>query len=390
MKREQLLFLSLMLGLLSGLNAQEPLYRKVGNSDENQGRFRNIELKGHTGTHLYSGNTLTTKLSSGYGALEFRYAWQSRDDEVWGKYGYPSYGIGFYSGFVGDPQVFGNPNALFAFINFPISRPARRNVFGISPSLGLTYNLQPFNPETNPLNDAIGARMAVYFSLNFGWAYKWTPEMDITYGIDFTHFSNGRTFTPNYGLNMFGVNLGLRYHYNTDQQRIDKQMYPDELLQSRFNRSVKTPNEVVPDNQSINTYFALGTVQTEQGAGTDTRYGVFAFVLDYQHKFNNMHSVSGGLDFFVDNSLKETNPNGDGKTSLVGIHGGYDFMFWRMTVLAHMGTYLTDNLGKDPLFLRPAIRYDINKWAFAQVGLKTIGFAADWVEFGIGFRPFRW
>ena len=65
-------------------------------------------------------------------------------------------------------------------------------------------------------------------------------------------------------------------------------------------------------------------------------------------------------------------------------------MFWSLTTLLHGGTYITDRLGKSDLFLRPAIRYDINKWAYAQVGLKTLGFAADWVEFGLGFRPFRW
>ncbi len=369
---------------------QNPLYTRSGEPTENAGRYRTLEIRGHSGGHMYGGETLTSKLESGYGALEVRFAWQSRDEEIWGKYGYPSYGVGFYSGFLGDPDVFGNPNALFSFINFPVSNPSRRNQFAIEPSLGLTYNLNPYDPENNPLNDAIGARMAVYFNLNFGWAYQWTPEMDITYGIDFSHFSNGRSFTPNWGLNMFGINVGLRYHYNAAQHRIDKSAYPESKLQNRYLRSRKTPNEKVSENNSLNLYGAIGTVQTEEGAGTDTRYGTVSLVLDYQHKFNNMHSVSVGVDYFVDNSLKETNPNQDGKTSLVGIHAGYDFMFWRFTTLLHGGTYITDNLGKDALFLRPAIRYNINKWAYAQVGLKTLGFAADWVEFGIGFRPFRW
>ena len=48
------------------------------------------------------------------------------------------------------------------------------------------------DPETNPTNDAIGSRVTVYFNLNFGWTYKWTKEMDIVYGIDFTHFSISR------------------------------------------------------------------------------------------------------------------------------------------------------------------------------------------------------
>ncbi|MDM9630295.1 acyloxyacyl hydrolase [Robiginitalea aurantiaca] len=373
-----------------GLFAQNPLYTKTGTESDNQGRFRTLEVRGHTGGHMYGGETLTSKLESGYGALEVRFAWQSRDEDIWGKYGYPSYGVGAYAGFLGDPDVFGNPNALFGFINFPISKPSRRNQFNIEPSLGLTYNLEPFDPENNPLNDAIGARMAVYFNLNFGWAYQWTPEMDITYGLDFSHFSNGRSFTPNWGLNMFGINVGMRYHYNADQHRVDREGYPQDKLQSRYLRSTKKPNEKVPENQSVNLYTALGTVQTEEGAGTDTRYGTFSLVLDYQHKFNNMHSVSAGLDYFVDNSLKETYPEGNGKNSLIGIHAGYDFMFWRITTLVHGGTYITEKLGKDALFLRPAIRYDLNKWAYAQVGLKTIGFAADWVEFGIGIKPFRW
>ena len=386
----KLLIYAFLLCFPIGLFSQNPLYSKVGDPADNQGRFRTLEIRGHTGGHMYGGETLTSKLESGYGALEVRYAWQSRDEDLWGKYGYPSYGVGLYAGFLGDPEIFGNPNAVFGFVNFPISNPTRRNQFNIEPSLGLTYNLEPFDPENNPLNDAIGARMAVYFDLNFGWAYRWTPDMDITYGIDFSHFSNGRSFTPNWGLNMLGINVGLRYHYNADQHKNYKGMYPEDRLQSRYMRSEKTPNVKVEKNQSVNVYFALGTVQTEEGAGTDTRYGTFSLVLDYQHKFNNMHSVSAGLDYFVDNSVKETYPEGDGKNSLVGIHAGYDFMFWRLTTLLHGGTYITDKLGKEDLFLRPAIRYNINKWAYAQVGLKTIGFAADWVEFGIGFRPFRW
>lgn len=384
------LFFALSISAVISMVAQNPLYTKTGDASENPGRFRTLEIRGHSGGHMYGGETLSSKLESGYGALEVRFAWQSRDEEIWGKYGYPSYGVGAYSGFLGDPEVFGNPNALFGFINFPVSRPSRRNQFAIEPSLGLTYNLEPFDPENNPLNDAIGARMAVYFNVNFGWAYRWTPEMDITYGIDFSHFSNGRSFTPNWGLNMFGLNVGLRYHYNADQHRVDKGIYPDQKLQSRYLRSPKTPNEKVEDNQSLNLYGAIGTVQTEEGAGTDTRYGTFSLVLDYQHKFNNMHSVSAGVDYFVDNSLKESYPEGDGKNSLIGVHAGYDFMFYRFTIVLHGGTYVTDKLGKDALFLRPAIRYDLNKWMYTQVGLKTLGFAADWVEFGIGIRPFRW
>ena len=388
MNRRLITGLIILLFSFSLVNAQSIDYESIKDS-LNFGRFRTIQITGHGGAHLYSGQTLNEQVAHGYGAINTKFAWQSKDPEVWGPYGYPSYGVGFYSGFVGDPQIFGNPNALYGFIRFPISNPSRRNEFAVEPSFGLTYNLNPFNPETNPLNDAIGGKMAVYFSVNFGFAYRWTRELDIVYGIDFTHFSNGRTYTPNYGLNMFGANLGLRYHFNADQKKVDRDIYTEKVIQSRYLRARKTPNKKLDKNQSINVYLALGTVQSTQDAGTKSRYGIFSGVLDYQYKFNNMHSASAGFDYMVDNSLAVDNPS-DPEKYMVGVHAGYDFMFWRLTVGVHIGQYLTDSRGKNSLYTRPSLRYDINDWMYAQVGLKTEGFAADWVEYGIGFRPFKW
>ena len=383
------LFLIILTYLIFPLQTHSQQSNGTNTAPLNEGRYRTISISGHGGGHLYSGQTLEDEVVSGYGAITVKYAWQSKDEEVWGPYGFPSYGVGLYSGFLGDPLIFGNPNAIYGFIRFPISNPSRRNEFAIEPSFGLTYNLNPFDPEENPLNDAIGASMAVYFSLDFGFAYKWTREMDIIYGLDFTHFSNGRSYQPNYGLNMLGLNLGLRYHFNADQRKVDKQLFPDELLQARYKRERRTANKKLEKNQSIIIHLALGTTQSDEDAGTDTRYGNFSGILDYQYKFNNMHGATAGFDYFVDNSLASDNPN-DPDKYLIGIHGGYDFMFWRFTIGVHMGAYLTDSRGKESYFVRPAFRYDISDRLFAQIGLKTNGFAADWVEWGIGFKPFRW
>ena len=129
--RNTILLFFLLPGLMS-LQAQEIDFEKVKDSF-NFGRFRTIQFQGHTGGHLYSGNSLQEKVVSGYGSLTFKFGWQSRDPEIWGKYGYPTYGFGFYAGFVGDPQIFGNPNAIYSWIRFPISKPNRRNEFAITP-----------------------------------------------------------------------------------------------------------------------------------------------------------------------------------------------------------------------------------------------------------------
>jgi len=354
------------------------------------GRFRYMEVKGHTGYHLYTGELLNNTVNNGYGALEFRYGWQPKDPDKWpSRYGYASYGVGYYAGFVGNPEILGKPNAVYGFVNFPLSNPSRRNVLEMGLAFGLTYNLEPYDPEGNPENDAIGSPFAAYFNLNFGAAFKMTRELDLVYGIDFTHFSNGRITTPNYGFNMYGLNLGLRYHYNADQKRVNNDVYTNELLQARFSRPAAS-KQVKLHESSIEVYLAGGSVQNEEDKGTYKRYGVFSGALDYRFKFNSMHAVVAGFDYFWDGSLEAEYPETKDQM-LTGLHVGYDFMFGKFAVRLHGGAYLTDDKGKTPNYLRVGFRYDITDWFFAQIALKTQKTSrADWAEIGIGFRPFKW
>ncbi len=357
---------------------------------ENYGRFRYVEVKGHTGAHMYTGQSLGEAVETGYGSFEVRFGWQQTDPDHWSKsYGFSSYGIGWYTGFLGDPDIFGTPNALFGFINFPIGKPGKRNTFQISPAIGVTYNLIPFNEESNPTNDAIGFKMSVYLNMNFGFEYIINRDLDLLYGVDYTHFSNGRLYTPNHGLDMFGLNLGLRYMYNADQRKFDKDIYTEDLLQSRFKRYPGIPNTKI-NYSFINVYGAAGTVQNSEDAGTSKRYVTFSGVADYQYVFSNMHAATVGLDLFYDESLKTEYPANSDRI-LLAAHAGYDFMFADFTFRAQVGTYLTDNRGKGNVFVRAALQYAITDWMYAQAGLKTRnGARADWIEWGIGFKPFKW
>lgn len=352
-------------------------------------RFKYFELRTHGGFHIYTGENLENVLKQGYGSLEARVGWFPKNADEWSKYyGNPSYGVGFYSGLVGDPEVLGKPNALFGFINFPLSKPGKRNLLEISPSLGFTYNLRPFNEIENPSNDAIGSKIAVYFNVHFGAVYQMNREMDLIYGVDFSHFSNGRSNVPNHGLNMFGLNVGFRYHYNRAHDWNASTVYLDDPLPARYKAEPKARNIKVKQS-SINLYAAGGIVQNDEDIGTYKYYPTISVVGEYQHKFSNMHGMTMGLDYFRDESLK---PNySSSERNLLGVHAGYDFMFWKMAIRMQAGTYLTSNRGKGSFFLRPALQYQFSKKFYAQVGLKTLaGAAADWIEFGVGFKPFNW
>ncbi len=349
-------------------------------AQEMNDKFRSLELKLHSGFHIYSGKSLNDALDNGYGAVEIRLGWAVPKNEKWTHYyNNPTYGFGVYSGALGNPDLLGSPNAIFGFVSFPIGKPDK-HVFVIEPSLGITYDLKPHDPETNPLNDAIGSRAGVYFDLNLGGVLWVNREVDFTYGFDLSHFSNGRTFTPNYGLNMAGFNVGLRYHFNRNQNKIDNSFVPKTILPSRP-QGLPVLKDTLVRRHLYSVYAAIGTTQLNN---RDDRFFNSTITLEYAYKRSVKHSYSLGIDLMYDGSLIVDYPERS-KQYLAGIHPGYSFSFWRFDMKAQLGFYLTDNRGKGVFYMRPALRYHINKNIFAQVGLKTLdGGAADWVEYGLG------
>jgi hypothetical protein len=144
---------------------------------------------------------------------------------------------------------------------------------------------------------------------------------------------------------------------------------------------------------SINILTAIGTVQNgfeenQNGGDPDNRYTTFSGYIDYTYKFDMMHGVDVGIDFFYDESLITKHTD---ELYLIGYHFGYEYTFSKFTVIAQLGGYFSEDKGKGMLWARPGVRYKISDWISAHVALKTRrGFAADWAEFGVVFHPFNW
>jgi hypothetical protein len=122
--------------------------------------------------------------------------------------------------------------------------------------------------------------------------------MDLLYGIDLTHFSNGRTFRPNAGLNMFGFNVGFRYHFNATQNRVDNSIHPQTLLEVRPELTIFRTVEQVRSGRIL-IYSAGGLVQNSEDMGTRKQYSTHSHLIEYQYQFNTRSAVTAGLDFFM-------------------------------------------------------------------------------------------
>lgn len=356
----------------------------------NLGRQKFIEMKFHSGAHLYTGEELKDLLEKGYTSVEMRIGWESTGRQEWQRvFNYPSYGLGFYTGNIGDATILGNPSGLYGFFYAPVLR-RKRHHFEAGLSLGFTYDLNTYDSKTNPLNDAISSKVSVYFNIGAGGVWKISELFDIVYGLDFTHFSNGRTHTPNLGLNMYGFNVGLRYHYNSIRRVVLQQIDPGYEVKRR---PVYVESFIPPPKRyhEMNLYGAFGVVQTDKDMGTDAFYGTASAVLDYRYRYGHAGSVGVGLDGFYDASLgwiyaQRYNKVRTADKMLMGIHIGHSLHIQKFELVTQVGAHVWQRDDeKKRMYMRVGLRYNLSSRAFAQIGLKTVkGATADWVEWGGG------
>ncbi|MBV8251034.1 MAG: acyloxyacyl hydrolase [Chitinophaga sp.] len=360
--------------------------------DPNLGSHKYLELKLHAGEHLYTAGELGGALAHGYKSLEVRLGWQSSGRENWQRvFNCPSYGVGFYTGNIGDPSELGYPSGVYGFIYAPFYR-SKKHYFVLGLSLGFTYDLAPFDSLKNPNNDAIGSKVNAYFNGDIGGVWEVSKTLDFVYGIDVTHFSNGRMYMPNLGLNMLGVNVGLRYHYNSIARIVRTQIDKD-YVASRRPTCVFKPINPVTHYHQLSAYLAVGSVQLSKKDSVNASYGTVSLVLDYTYRYSNFGSLSAGVDGFYDGSLgwiyrKTYGSDTPFDRMLLGVHAGHSIHIKDIEIVTQGGTYLLrrDHY-KGDWFLRIAFRYNIQKYGFVQIGLKTLdGGVADWIEWGGGGR----
>jgi len=386
--------------LCFGANAQVDLSNWENlKKDQNLGEQMFVQYKFHLGNHGYTGKTFSEYLTSSTIGHELRLGWRTDGSEDWEKaLNFPLYGVGIYGGNIGDPQYLGNPAGVYGFVQLPfLWRP--KHHFNGEMAAGLTYDLVSYNATTNPNNDAIGSSVAVYFNAQIGGDIVISKAFDLTYGADLTHFSNGRTFTPNYGINIFSVNAGLRYNFNPIARGV-------KLFDPSYEPTLrpihdKSPAGPKPKSNDLNLYLAIGTVMYQVDGGRGPRYTTGTSYIEYARRYSHAAGFNVGIDFLYDGSIEENvkrdsiriannDPHTNKDNFFGGVHFGHSVYIQKFSIETQLGIYVIKPVDyKGDWYMRVALKYQFTKRLHAQIGLKTLnGGAADWVEYGIGYKLF--
>ena len=118
-----------------------------------------------------------------------------------------------------NPQL-GNPISVYLLQGARIASLSNRLALNYEWNLGLTFGWKPYDEIDNPDNKLIGSRVTAYIGFDLYLRWIASRHVDLNFGLNVTHYSNGNTQFPNLGLNTAALRIGAAYYINRHSPRL--------------------------------------------------------------------------------------------------------------------------------------------------------------------------
>jgi hypothetical protein len=333
-----------------------------------------ISGQGHYGYIISHRNNMSHLIKGHIYGAELNYIFRTCGNKTWQQiHKYPELGVCALHLYLANPKQLGSLEALYPYVNFRLNKLKRSWKLNLRLGLGLGIVTKPFNRVTNYKNNAIGSYLNGFVNLRLGYAIMLSKAWRLDAGIGLTHASNGAIATPNLGLNMATVSLGIGYAVGCKDVVCKKDTIP------------KCPKTWVPMIVA-----AIGIRELEQPDGP--KYFAYGAQFNLYRTLNYKNRIGPGVELAYNNATRRLYENDSifntDYTDIltVGAKIGYEFTFNRISVPVDFGYYLykkEPTFGK--VFHRVGFRYMINKHLMANVTLLTHWARADYFEWGIGY-----
>lgn len=143
-------------------------------------------------------------------AQELNLRIQTRGRQAWhGWQRFPIFGVALAHFHLGE-QAHGDAWGLLPNLTVPILRRGRW-LAAFRVGTGLGYVAHPYDYFDNPGQNAIGSYWNNFTQFRLGAEYRWNDRWRAQAGVSLSHFSNGATTLPNFGINLPGAYLALAW-----------------------------------------------------------------------------------------------------------------------------------------------------------------------------------
>jgi len=313
------------------------------------------------------------------------------DRQSWASfYNFPRYGVSLIYLSPGDPEDIGQIYAVMSYIHFSF---LKQNHYWLTPGMragvGIGYVTKPYDANTNYRNTVLSTHWNVGLSLDFDLEARVYKGFYLRPGIGLLHFSNGATRVPNYGINLLMASITARYVFGQTEENCFLFKAPEE---KNFFAPTKKR-----DRRTHLDLFLTGGVKENRFLFDAEKYGAGVFSVQGSYRYASQAAVGVAANVFYDSSeYKEILHNNAGASlerwqiTKPGFGLNHEFFFGRLSFFAEGGVYVHLHKYSTQLtYQRFALRYAAGNLLRLHLGVKTYyysGLAADWIEFGLGFR----
>lgn len=306
-------------------------------------------------------------------------------------YNYPSYGIGFSAARFDRDREIGRPASTYGFFSWPFPL-SRHTQLTADVALGVSWNWNEFDRQTNAANTALGSDVAYQVEGGVSLRVLATAHTSVYAGLSVTHWSNGATKQPNLGLAMFGPKLGVRYDAGA-------RTVPPRAAASELPRFAPAWQIVAGGAGSAKS--AVAKTSTHVALSDRWRdFGAFNLTMAVERHFYRFGKAAAGADVTYDGAtgarveavagrnIESRAPRAQRWTT--GMYGGYEHLLARIGVLAQVGYTAWRGFEdeEEPRFYqRYGARFYLGDRFWAIFAVRSTKFRkASNLEIGAGYR----
>ncbi|MFC5271154.1 acyloxyacyl hydrolase [Adhaeribacter terreus] len=298
---------------------------------------------------------------------------QTTGKKAWHQlYQFPKVGYSLVYFNYHNPKL-GRSFAASTYINKTLLR-AGKGELNYRLGLGVAYLTEGYDQETNHKNSVASSAINAALQTRFEYDYRVAPHYSLLLGLGLNHYSNGATKKPNLGINIPTMSFGVNFHtvpaYITEPKTLPE-----------FNKKL--------------LYTISTTAGWRQIGPLDTRkYFVQSVSLAAAKPLNRKSNLVFGAEGFYDRSLKvqqQTDTTLTGKpfpdTKKIGVFLGHELWFGDLALETQLGFYAyRPYKSGTPYYERLGLKYHFTPKIFTALDLKIHGFAADVLEYRVGYR----
>jgi Lipid A 3-O-deacylase (PagL) len=297
-------------------------------------------------------------------------AWEQR-------YNYPTFRatLSYYD--LKNDAVLGKIVAMNAGLGFHLSDFTNsKNDWQLLLGYGIAYFNNPYDPDTNNTNTFVSSPLPWNVNLRLGYSRQLSARLNLGVAIQVSHFSNGSSKVPNYGMNIINANFGAKYSFSSEK--------PAYLTDKKVHAGYNTKSY-------LNIDFRMGLTELKPvGSGAKPYYAMSVF---WNKRVSSKSIIDAGVEGFMNKGIEANIKNnsdlieGEPDYKALGIMLGHELILEKLALVTQIGVYLYKPYQpEERIYAKIGLKYYFTEHIFGSFILKTHYAVAEVMEFGIGFR----